>query len=113
MTRNGEREGEGERERERERNRQTDRQETEQMCMPGHATNRTSAFYRQSVITMEFALQFKGNVQLSVMLGGHLSGSVENISTPLKRTHHYSMYNVHVLTHVHVQVKLYNVHVYL
>ena len=55
----------------RERNRQTDRQETEQMCMPGHATNRTSAFYRQSVITMEFTIQFKRNVQLPVMLGGH------------------------------------------
>ena len=98
MTRNGEggrgrgreREGEGERgEREgRERERERERERTEQLCMPGHATNRTSAFYRQSVITMEFALQFKRNVQLPVMLGGHLSGSVENISTPLKRTHH-------------------------
>ena len=72
MTRNGERgrgrEREREREREeeeergRERNRQTDRQETEQMCMPGHTRNKTCAFYRQSVITMEFALQFKRNV---------------------------------------------------
>ena len=70
--------------------------------MPGHATNRTSAFYRQSVITMEFTIQFKRNVQLPVMLGGHLSGSVENISTPLKRTHHQSMYNVHVVTHVYM-----------
>ena len=84
MTRNGERGGEGEREREREeekergreRNRQTDRQETEQMCIPGHTRDITSALYRQSVITMEFALQFKRNVQLPVMLGGHLSGSV-------------------------------------
>ena len=83
-----EREREAEKERGREKNRQTDRQETEQMCIPGHTGNRTSAFYRQSVITMEFALQFKRNVQLSVMLGGHLSGSVENIPTPLKRTHH-------------------------
>ena len=51
-----ERERKEEEERGRERDRQTDRQETEQLCMLGHAKNRTCAFYRQSVTTMEFKL---------------------------------------------------------
>ena len=88
MTRNGERGGEGEREGEKEIDKQIDSKQNRCACQLGPATNRTSAFYRQSVITMEFTIQFKRNVQFSVMLGGHLSGSVENISTPLKRTHH-------------------------
>ena len=65
--RNG-REREGERERERE---------------GGNGERKWINYYREKDKWSDFR-----NVQLSVMLGGHLSGSVENISTLLKRIHH-------------------------